>query len=124
MISPVIRQEASVFLQAVLHGAFLTVLYDLFRILRRVIRHGPAAVSAEDFLYWLMAGFFTFCFAFEKTDGIVRGYTALGIILGSVLYHEMLSDRLIRTAVKAIRLPYKVIVVFFQKKRYHKNRTI
>lgn len=112
MMSTVIRQEASVFLQAVLHGAFLTVCYDLLRILRRVIRHSPAVISAEDFLYWLSAGFFTFCFAFERTDGIVRGYTALGIVLGSVLYHEICSERLIKITVKAIKLPQKLVVVF------------
>ena len=122
-MSAVICRETEVFFQAILHGIFLTVLYDLFRILRRVIRHCPAAVSAEDLCYWLAAGFFTFCFAFERTDGIVRGYTALGIVLGSVLCHELCSDRLIKAAVRVIKIPHKVIVVFFGKKRYHKNRT-
>lgn len=120
-MSAVIRQETAVFFQAALHGVFLSLLYDLLRILRRVIRHCPAAVSAEDMCYWLAAGFFTFCFAFERTDGIVRGYTALGIVLGSVLYHELCSDRLIRIAVRFLKIPYKVRVVFFRKKRYHRN---
>lgn len=120
-MSTVIGQETTVFFQAVLHGMFLTLFYDLFRILRRLIRHCPAAVSAEDLCYWLAAGCFTFCFAFEKTDGIVRGYTAFGIVLGSVLYHELCSDRLIKTVVRIIRIPGKAIVALGRKKRYHKD---
>ena len=107
-MSASICRETEVFFQAVLHGIFLTVIYDLFRILRRLIRHCTAAVSAEDFVYWLTAGFLTFCFAFEKTDGIVRGYTALGIVLGSVLYHEVCSEKLVKLMVMAIALPWKL----------------
>lgn len=115
-MSIVIRQEAMVFLQAVLHGVFLTLLYDLFRILRRIVRHCPAVVSAEDLLYWMTAGAFTFLFALKRTDGIVRGYTALGIVLGSVLYYEICSSRLVNTAVRVIEIPYKTIPVFYRKK--------
>lgn len=56
MMSEVIRQETIIFLLAVVHGTGLTFLYDLFRrcggsAARR------AAISAEDFVFWIAAGF-------------------------------------------------------------------
>ncbi len=96
MMSEVIQQETVVFLLSVLHGAGLTLCYDLLRALRRAIPHGLAAVSAEDFLFWLAAGFLTFCLAFFYTDGVIRGYVAVGIALGVTLYHFSLSGLVVR----------------------------
>lgn len=86
MMSQVIRQETMVFFMAVVHGAMLALFYDFLRALRRIVPHGFAAVSAEDFLYWLAAGFLTFCLLFLETDGEIRAYVAVGIGLGAVLY--------------------------------------
>ena len=91
MMSDVIHQETVVFLLSVLHGAGLTFGYDVLRSLRRAFRHSMAAVSVEDFLFWLSAGFLTFCLAFFRTDGVIRGYVAAGMAIGAVLYHYTLS---------------------------------
>lgn len=96
MMSQVIRQETVVFLLSVLHGMILTFCYDLIRSFRRAFRHGLIAVSVEDFLFWLAAGFFTFCLAFFWTDGVIRGYVAAGIALGAVLYHYTASSFVVR----------------------------
>lgn len=144
MMSQVIRQETTVFFLAVFHGIGLIFVYDLLRAFRRVFRHGNAAVSVEDFLFWILAAFLTFCFAFLKTDGIIRGYAAVGILLGAVLYHVSVSRyivsgvcvffRGIRMLVRGIRKilskpvekiwrKWKKAVVFAGKKAYNeKNR--
>lgn len=96
MMSQVIRQETAVFLFSVLHGVGLTFAYDLIRCLRRTFRHGMAAVSIEDFLFWATAGFLTFCLAFFRTDGVIRGYVAAGIAIGVILYHFTVSPLVIR----------------------------
>lgn len=91
MMSEVIRQETVVFLLSVLHGAALTFVYDLIRAMRRAVAHSLAAISAEDFLFWIAAGFSVFCLAFFRTDGVIRAYVAAGIAIGAVLYHCSLS---------------------------------
>ncbi len=96
MMSQVIRQETLVFLLSVLHGVSLTFLYDLLRALRRAFVHGLILLSLEDFLFWLFAGFLTFCLAFRNTDGVIRGYVAVGIALGAVLYHLTVSPLVLR----------------------------
>ncbi len=96
MMSEVIRQETVMFFLSVLHGACLTFCYDLLRAARRAFRHGIAAVSAEDFLFWTATGFLTFCLAFFRTDGVIRGYVAAGILIGAVLYHFSVSALVVR----------------------------
>lgn len=141
-MSAVIRQETVIFALAVLHGAGLTVLYDVLRALRRAFVHGLAAVSAEDFLYWLTAGFLTFAFAFLRTDGVIRGYVAVGMALGAILYHFTLSSlfvgglawilrmikklsaalgRLLSKPVKNICKKCKKLVEFIRKTRYNRK---
>lgn len=90
-MSSVIRQETAVFLIFILHGAALTFLYDILRALRRCFRHGLLSLSIEDFLFWLTAGFLTFYLAFRKSDGIIRGYAAVGILIGFLLYRLTLG---------------------------------
>lgn len=34
-------------------GTAMAVIYDVFRILRRIIPHNFVAVSAEDLIFWL-----------------------------------------------------------------------
>ena len=129
MMSEVIRQETAVFLLSVLHGAALTLAYDLLRALRRAFAHGAVAVSVEDFLFWIVAGFLTFCLAFYRTDGVIRGYVAVGIAIGVILYHFSISGLVVRffsrlfvsikhvfgTILRFLALPAKKCCHFWQK---------
>ncbi len=96
MMSDVIRKETVVFFLSIAHGIGLTALYDLLRALRRVFRHGTVAVSAEDFIFWMAAGFLTFCLAFSETNGVIRGYVAAGIAIGVILYHQTASPWVVK----------------------------
>lgn len=101
MMSQVIQKETMVFLMAAGHGAMLALIYDFLRALRRVIPHSMSAVSAEDFLFWIAAGFLTFCLLFLETDGEIRGYVAVGIALGTALYLQIFSTY-VRTVLTAV----------------------
>lgn len=143
MMSDVIREETVVFLLSVLHGGMLTFGYDLFRALRRVFHHSTAAVAVEDFLFWMMAGFLTFCLAFFRTDGVIRGYVAAGMAIGAVLYHFACSGLVLRLfcmllgcgkwagawCVRILTAPVKKVcrllkksIEFTRKKGYNENK--
>ena len=80
------------------------------------------------------------CFAFQNTDGVIRGYAAIGIGLGAVLYHASVSStvlycisgilKLIRSAaaavwrtlskpVKKLWQIWKKMIEFARKKGYN-----
>lgn len=106
MMSSVIQKETMVFFLSVLYGSGILFFYDLLRSVRRVFRHGLAAVFAEDFLFCLVVGFLIFLFSFFETEGVIRGYLAVGMVIGAVLYHLTLSPwvlRLLSTLLGAVR---------------------
>lgn len=49
--------ELLLFVRAFWNGALLLLAYDVFRILRRVLRHGKVLTALEDFIYWLFCTF-------------------------------------------------------------------
>ena len=90
-----IRDEAGFLLAAVLWGAGLAAVYDIFRILRRAVKHHSAVTAAEDFLYWIFAGFALFYLLFSMNDGSVRWYAFAGAASGVWMYHISLSPVLV-----------------------------
>lgn len=113
-MSAVIRQETMIFLTAVCHGIIWTWVYDLLRAFRIAFSHNTAAVSAEDFLFWITAGFFTFCLTFFQTDGVIRGYVVLGIGLGAILYHYSVSRWMMRMVSEALKYLKNLMLFFWE----------
>ena len=74
-VSAGILKEADVLLAAFLTGALLLVVYDLLRIIRRLIPHKIWLVGAEDLVFWIGSAAVVFAFGLdspfaEKADGI------------------------------------------------------
>lgn len=109
MMSEVIRKELLVFALSILHGMGLTFWYDLLRIFRNVVSHGALLLAAEDFLFWLLAAFSTFVFTFQETDGVLRSYVSVGILLGALLYYTAVSRRLVGVVSRVLLYVKKVL---------------
>ena len=59
-MSPEIELEMYFLFHSFLMGILITVLYDILRILRRILPHNILAVSVEDFLYWIVCSLLVF----------------------------------------------------------------
>lgn len=90
-MSAVVRQEILFFAASLLTGIGLMWLYDLFRILRKLVPHGVLAVSVEDLFYWLVVSLIIFGMIFRENDGILRGHAFVGIIAGAWIQWGMES---------------------------------
>ncbi len=77
--------ELQFFARAFLWGIFLTLLYDLLRIFRRLVTHGTFALAAEDLLYWITCGILIFRMLYEENSGAIRGFAIAAVILGMLL---------------------------------------
>lgn len=82
---PIIGEELSVFIQAMITGVIVCGSYDLLVILRKVIPHHIAVVSIEDILFWIGTGIYIFIQMFNTSYGSVRWYFILGIVVGVFL---------------------------------------
>lgn len=80
------QEELLLFGGAVLLGVPAGILFDLWRILRRLRPHPGWLVAAEDMLWVLSVGMLLLCYADTLGKGVFRGYYALGCGIGFVLY--------------------------------------
>ena len=85
-MSPDITLEIYFLFHSFLMGILITVLYDILRILRRMIRHNILAVSVEDFLYWTACFGLSFTLLYYGNNGVIRFAAVLGAAVGMLFY--------------------------------------
>ena len=126
MMSRVIWSELQTVCRAFFCGAFITVVYDVLRIFRRVIAHGNVWIGIEDFLFWIWTAFWSFSVLYREIDGSLRMYTIGAMAAGMLVYHQTMSEPLVRIlgvffrkvlkiAVYPLKL-LKIYIIFFGKK--------
>ena len=96
-----IRYEAWLLLLSLLVGGWLMLVYDLFRVLRLMVKHSSFVRGIEDFLFWIFAGVVTFMLLYELNDGGVRMYAVAGVFAGMILYDKIVSRFLFAALKKA-----------------------
>lgn len=102
-ISETINQEVIFLGCAILSGAILFLLYDVFRIFRRLFAHGNILIAVEDFIYWMICTGVVFLLLYRENDGMVRGVAFGGILLGMLFYYILFSRNIIRFNVFVLR---------------------
>lgn len=90
-----ILKELQFFGLAVLRGIWILVLYDLLRILRRVVPHGVWTIALEDVLYWAGTALLIFQLLYRENDGALRGYALFAVAAGMFAYHQTISGWLV-----------------------------
>ena len=80
-----IKKELAIFLQAILTGNILFLVYAAVWIVRRIIKHNSFFVSMEDVIFWVGAGLYVFGEIEQTCDGIIRWYFVLGVLLGTFI---------------------------------------
>ena len=82
-----IEKELSVFLQAILAGNIIYLVYSVIRVVRRLWKHNLFFVSLEDLIFWIGTGIYLFVRIYQTSDGIIRWYFVIGVLLGGIVTH-------------------------------------
>ena len=90
-------------------GAFMGVLFDVYRVLSGQLRPPRWLVPLLDIGYWAVATLFVFRALLYSNDGQVRMYVFLGLLFGVWLYFRLLSRPTIASVLLCIRL-FKALV--------------
>lgn len=117
-MSAAIGMEVQFFLTSIIWGIILLIIYDVLRIFRRVIAHKWFFVAVEDVLFWVMSAFLIFRMMYQQNNGIIRGFSILGMTLGMVVYNQSLSEYAVRWISKVflfIAMVIKKVVAFLTK---------
>lgn len=101
--------ENEFLLHALFMGIFITFIYDLLRIFRRVVPHRGFFVSAEDLLFWIYCGEEVFLLMYHESDGTLRWFAVLGALTGMVLYRKLVSPFFVKYASMALNGLFKFL---------------
>lgn len=108
--------ELKYFKLCIFFGFFLLMTYDVFRILRRLIRHRDFFVTIEDVVYGIFIGIQIFLLNYENNNGVVRFFMFLGLIIGSIIYHKIFSTTLVAVFSRGIQFVLmktcKMLIIF------------
>lgn len=86
-----IEKEVTVFLQAILAGNLLYLVYTVLRVLRRIVKHNLFWISVEDLIFWIGTGFYLFTQIYQTSNGTIRWYFVVGVLLGSLFTHQIIQ---------------------------------
>ena len=118
---PILAQTTS-FLYAMTLGAVLSIVYDVFRIIRVAFGGKKTAVFIEDLVFSLVALVLTFVFVIAFNNGELRFFVLIGELLGFVTCHYTIGkiiigfSRVIISGFKwLLRLIFNPIVKLFKK---------
>lgn len=98
-VSAEIVREADVFLAAFMTGAFLLFVYDLLRIVRKILPHKMWLVGAEDLVFWIGGAVVLFAMMYRENSGYIRGFVIGGVLAGMLLYNLLFSARFVSVSV-------------------------
>lgn len=74
-----------------LAGISLGVLFDLFRVLRGILRPGYLSTPLLDLLFWALLTPILLLYLLLANWGELRGYVFIALFLGFFFYHLLLS---------------------------------
>lgn len=94
----------------IISGIFIGIFFDIFRILRKSFHTPDIITYIEDVLFWLITGLFLIFIIFNFTNGEIRIYNIIGLILGSLLYMILISKIFIKINVKIVLFIKKIVI--------------
>ncbi|MEG0805674.1 MAG: spore cortex biosynthesis protein YabQ [Lachnospiraceae bacterium] len=90
-ISGSILHELNFFLSSIFLGGLLLFYYDVIKLVRRIVPHGKFLMGIEDVIFWMLAAVSIFSMVFQKNQGLIRGFSIMGIVVGMLVYHLSFS---------------------------------
>lgn len=90
-------------------GVIISIIFDIFRILRKTFKTPDIITYIEDILFWIITGTITLIAIFLFNNGELRIYIFLGIAIGSILYMLFISRYFIKANVFIINLIKNII---------------
>lgn len=91
MSSPVISENVFL-LYSLGMGIFITFVYDILRIFRKVCAHNNILISLEDILFWMFCAIAVFYLMHEESNGTLRWFAVMGALVGMLLYKKTVSS--------------------------------
>ena len=102
--------QANLFIIFSLVGMIIGLLFDVFRILRKVLKTKDIVTYIEDIIFWILTGVIIIYSMYKFCDGELRFFMIIGIILGTMIYMFTISQYIIKASIYIINLIIRIII--------------
>lgn len=92
--------QANIFIIFIFDGILIGIMFDAFRISRRIFKTSDIITYAEDILFWILTGLLLLYSIFIVADGEIRFYMFLAAFCGVIFYMLLFSKYFIKIGVK------------------------
>lgn len=82
---PGIEKELITFVVAVISGASARLIYRCLECIREMFTHSLVVTGIEDVLFWIGIALYFFVQIYQTSNGSIRWYFILGIVVGVFL---------------------------------------
>lgn len=99
-------------------GIAIAIVFDIFRVLRRIFKTADIITYIEDIVFWAITAFILLYAIFVFNNGQIRFYLFIAIILGSLTYLLTLSKYFVKINVKILTIllaPFRKIFAFLAR---------
>lgn len=79
-----------------LTGMCIGLLFDFFRIQRKVFKTFDFITYIQDVLFWILSGIILIIVIMKYTNGEIRIYMISGMVLGIIVYMRLISKYIIK----------------------------
>lgn len=77
-----VREELLIFIMAMIAGSVVRLSYRGISAFRKILRHKQWVINLEDLIFWIAAAIYMFVQIYHTSDGSIRWYFALGVVVG------------------------------------------
>ena len=99
------------FIYFVITGMLLSIVFDIFRILRRSFKTSDFVTNIEDVIFGIITGIIILSSIFLFNNGELRLYIFIGIGVGIIFYMLFISKYFIKINVAIINFVEKIIIL-------------
>lgn len=94
-----LAEESAILIYAGVLGLEMGLVYDLFRVFRRVWRCNLVVTAAMDFLFWGFVAYRTFSVMHTYSNGTLRWFAIFGAMVILGIYLKLFSKYLVAAGV-------------------------
>lgn len=113
-----LAEESAILVYAGVLGLEMGLVYDSFRILRRVWRCNFAVTAAMDFLFWCFVAYRTFSIMHTYSNGTLRWFAVFGAVVILCIYMKLFSKYFVGVSTFVL---LRVRNVFIKGKKFLTN---
>lgn len=122
-MNEIIMNQLKILTIFAISGITISILFDIFRIRRKVLKAPNLLTYFEDILFWIISAIILLYTVMKYTTGELRIYMFVGLFIGILIYFKFFSKLIVKFFSSIIKFIIAIIVKIFKIILYPSKKT-